>query len=226
MKYAVVGLGLFGKSLAIHLARAGAEVIAVDSRLDLVDDIKPDVSVAVCLDATDERELRSQGIHDVDVLVASIGDNFESNQMLVMMAKRLGVPKVIARAPSEKHERILRLIGADEVVLPEEQAARELSKRLAQPSLKGYLALFEGYSVMEVEAPEAFQGKTLAELDLKRRHHVSVMATRRPSPDDPNQTIFNAIPLGSDRVEKGDVLFLVGRDEHIKALFPPPGQSA
>src|SRR5687768_13809831 len=99
MKAAVVGLGLFGKSLALKLAQAGAEVIAIDSKMDLIDDVRHDVAVAVKLDATDERELRAQGVHQVDVLVASIGDNFEANQLVVILAKKMGIKRVLARAP-------------------------------------------------------------------------------------------------------------------------------
>ena len=91
MKVAVVGLGLFGKHVALDLARTGADVIAIDSNLDLVDDVKDEVALAVKLDATDEKELRAQGVHEVDVLVASIGDNFEANQLLVIVAKQLGI---------------------------------------------------------------------------------------------------------------------------------------
>jgi trk system potassium uptake protein TrkA len=119
MKVAVVGLGLFGKSIALKLAAAGAEVVAIDAKRDLVDDVKDGVAVAVKLDATDEKELREQGVHQADLLVASIGDDFEANQLLVILAKRIGVKRVVARAPSETHAKILRMIGADDVVLPE-----------------------------------------------------------------------------------------------------------
>ena len=155
MKVALVGLGTFGRALAVDLARAGVEVIAIDSNIDLVDDIKDEVAVAVKLDATDERELRSQGVHEVDVLVANIGNNFESNQLLVILAKKFGIRKVVARTSSPVHARILSLIGADEVVMPEVQAAQVTARQILQPSLKAYFELLKGYSVAEIEAPES-----------------------------------------------------------------------
>ena len=94
MKCAVIGLGEFGKALAIKLASRGAEVIAVDTNIDLVEDVKNDVSLAVKLDATDERDLISQGVHKVDVIVASLGNNFEVNALIVVMAKKFGIPKI------------------------------------------------------------------------------------------------------------------------------------
>lgn len=134
MKVAVVGLGLFGRALAVDLARAGAEVIAVDSDMSAVDGVRDEVELAVCLDATDGRELRAQGIHKVDVLVASIGNDFEANQLLVLLARELGIPRVVARAPSASHARILGLLGAHEVVLPEVEAAERMARSLLEPN--------------------------------------------------------------------------------------------
>ncbi|MBI2922993.1 MAG: TrkA family potassium uptake protein [Planctomycetes bacterium] len=222
MKVAVVGLGLFGRSLAVNLAKAGVEVYAVDSKLELIDDIRDEVAVAVQMDATDERELRAQGIHEMDALVASIGDDFETNQLLVLMAKKIGIKRVIARAPSPVHARILKLVGADEVVMPEEQAAAECARHIRQPSLKGYFELIEGYSVAEIEAPESFTGKSLAELDLKKRFRVNLVAYRRPSSDPGLPARINAVPMGNDRLHKGDVLAVAGRDEDIQRLLSAP----
>lgn len=219
MKVAVVGMGLFGKSLAINLARGGAEVIAVDANLDLVDDVKDEVALAVKLDATDEKELRTQGIHEVDILVASIGDNFEANQLLVILAKQMGIRRVVARAPSPVHARILRMIGADEVVMPEEQAAEEAARRLIQPSLKGYFELIEGYSIAEIETPENFVGKSLAELDLKVKYRINLVAITRPGAGPEGKDAINAVPLGTDVLKAGDLLAVAGRDEDIKALI-------
>jgi len=130
MRVAVVGLGLFGRALAVDLARAGADVVAIDSDQALVDDVRDEVALAVCLDATNERELRAQGVHKVDVLVASIGNDFEANQLLVVLARELGIPRVVARAPSANHARILKLLGAHEVVLPELEVAERMARAL------------------------------------------------------------------------------------------------
>lgn len=130
MKVAVVGLGIFGRALAVDLARAGAEVVAVDTDMKLVEGVRDEVELAVCLDATEERELRAQGIHKVDVLVASIGSDFEANQLLVVLARQIGIPRVIARAPSASHARILQLVGAHEVVLPEVEVAERMARSL------------------------------------------------------------------------------------------------
>lgn len=218
MKVAVIGLGLFGRSLAVNLAQAGVEVIAADADMKLVDDVKDSVTVAVKLDATDERELRAQGIHEVDVLVASIGDDFEANQLLILLAKQMGVKRVLARTPSPAHARILKLIGADEVIMPEVEAAADAARKLVEPSLKGYFELIQGYSVAEIDAPSEFHGRTLAELDLKRRYRVNLVAiTRRQNGAGP--PTINAVPLGTELIQRGDVLAVAGRDEDLKALL-------
>lgn len=216
MKVVVVGLGLFGKSLAIKLARGGNDVLAIDANPELVDDVKEEVHVAVSLDATDERELRAQGAADADILVASIGDNFEANQLLILTAKQIGIKRVIARAPSETHARILRLIGADDVILPEVQAADLAARRIVEPSIKGYFQLVEGHSVVEIVAPQEFDGRNLAELDLKGKHRVSLVAITRH--DDGKPTI-NTVPRGTEVIRAGDLLALVGRDEDLRGVL-------
>jgi len=134
MKIAIVGLGLFGQALAVKLARSGVEVIVADTNIELIEDIRDEVALAVCMDATDEREFKAQGLHKAEVLVACIGNDFEANQLVVMLAKQLGVPRVIARAPSQRHEKILRMLGADDVLLPEVQAGELLGHRLTSQS--------------------------------------------------------------------------------------------
>lgn len=130
MKVAIVGLGLFGKAVAIQLARSGAEVVVVDTNIELINEMRDEVALAVCMDATDEREFEAQGLGRVDVLIASIGNDFEANQLVVMLAKQKGVKRVIARAPSSRHDRILRVLGADDVLMPEVQAGESLGRRL------------------------------------------------------------------------------------------------
>lgn len=219
MRIAVVGLGLFGRSLAVNPARVGAEVIAIDANLERVDDVKDEVALAVKRDATDEKELRKQGVHEVDVLIASIGDDFEANQLLVILAKQLGIRKVVARAPSTVHARILKVIGADEVVLPEERAAEEVARRLAHPSLQGYFELIEGYGPAEIEAPPEFHGKPLSELNLKQELKVSLVALKRPLVNDPGRFAINAVPMGTDLILKRDILAVAGADDGPRGLL-------
>lgn len=217
MKVAVIGLGLFGRSLAIALSREGVEVIAVDRDPAVVDDVKDEVALAVCMDSTEERELRSQGIDEVDALVACIGQDFESNQLVVIMAKKLGIKRVISRTSTATHARILSLIGADEVVQPEVEAAEEVARRLRQPSLRTFFQVIEGFSVVELEAPKEFVGKTLADINLRKHYRVNLIAIKKPQPG-AEKPLINPVPMGSDLISANDILVLAGEDRDLRAL--------
>jgi trk system potassium uptake protein TrkA len=213
MKVAVVGLGTYGRAVALDLARSGVEVIAVDENMELVAAVKDEVFLAVRLNATDERELRAQGIDNVDALVACMGDSFEANQLLVLHAKKMGIPRVLARARSPIHARILHLIGVDDVIMPEEQAALDTARKLLQPSIAAYIQLVEGISIMELRAPIAFHGQTIQQLDLRERFNVSLVAIFRGV--DSGKRVAT-IPSSRDTIQEQDVLVVCGRDGDLQ----------
>ena len=158
ISYAVIGLGRFGRMVAEMLAADGAEVIAVDLNPTLVEDIKDKVTVAVRMDSTDETALVSQGIDSMDAVIVGIGDDFEANQLTVVIAKKIGVKKVITRARTPVQAKILSLIGADEVIMPEEETAQRLAQRLNRPNIRAHLELAEdenGYQEKINDVPGA-----------------------------------------------------------------------
>ncbi len=187
MKYAVIGLGEFGSSAAVGLFRKGAEVIAVDTNMDRVNNIKDEVSLAVRLDASHEDALKSHGIGEVDVLIAAIGNNFEAQVLVVVHAKQHGINKIIARATSPDHVRVLQAVGAHEVFNPEETAARWMVQRLLIQNISNYFELAEGFSVVEVSAPPSIVGKTIEELNLRRRFRINLVAIKRTTTDSNGQ---------------------------------------
>jgi trk system potassium uptake protein len=209
MKYAVIGLGEFGRNAALGLARKGAEVIAVDMNMDRLNRVKDEVTFAVKLDASHENALRSHGIGDVDVLIAAIGDNFEAQVLLVVHAKQVGIPKIIARATTPDHIRVLKAVGADEVFNPEEEAARWTVQRLLITNISNYFELAEGFSVVELEAPRSLIGKTLAELNLRRKFRLNLVAIKERAAEG-KEARFNPVPLPEQVIREGDVLALVG----------------
>jgi trk/ktr system potassium uptake protein len=211
MKYAVIGLGAFGSSAARQLFRKGAEVIAVDVNMDRVNSVKDEVSLVVRLDATHENALRSHGIGDVDVLIAAIGDNFEAQVLVVVHAKQHGIKKIIARATTPDHIRVLKAVGADEVFNPEETAARWMVQRLLITNISNYFELAEGFSVVEVNAPQSIVGKTIGELNLRRRFRINLVAIKRAAASDKHVAEqFNPVPLPTEVIRQGDMLALVG----------------
>lgn len=213
MKCAVIGLGDFGRAVAIGLARAGAEVIAVDRSMDRLNAVKDEVALAVRLDATQRDALESQGIPTVDVLVAAIGENFEAQVLVVVHAKKFRINRVVARATSEDHRRVLEAVGADEVFYPEEEAARNMVQRLTMSKIKNYFELAEGFSLVEVQTPPKVVGKTLRELDLRQRFRVNLVAIKRTEKSAGGEEIameFIPVPMPDETLREDDVLALAG----------------
>ena len=235
-RYAIIGLGRFGYRLAVLLSQAGAEVIAVDRLPERIEDIRDSVPAAVCLDATDEKALLAQGLDKVDVAVVGIGDDFEANLLATVILKQLGVPRVVSRAITAGRGEILRRVGADGLVSPEEESAYRWSHRLLGPNVMEQIHLAEGYSLVQVPVPAEWFGKSLAELAVRRKYNVNVVAIRHERADDapeaggkkdPSAAKAGAeepagpileVPLPHTKLAAGDVLVLIGADEHNSAL--------
>ena len=216
----MIGLGLFGRRLAVRLAESGAEVIAVDRSRDLVEAIRDRVTLAVCLDSTDEQALRAQGIDKVDVAIVGIGTAFEDAALATSTLKRLGVPRVISRATSGARGEILSRIGADDVVNPQRETADRWCRRLVMPQVMESIDLGEDHSLVQIRTPEGWAGKTLEQLNLRKKHKVNIVAIRRLLPDhDKGQGGYVIdTPMPDSRIETGDLLLLVGKIAAIEDL--------
>ncbi|HDY65942.1 MAG TPA: TrkA family potassium uptake protein [Phycisphaerae bacterium] len=221
-RFAVIGMGRFGTRLARLLTEAGAEVIAVDRRKNLIEDVRDDVTRPVCLDATDEEALRSQGIDEVDVAIVGIGSNFEAAVLTTVLLKQLGVPRVISRAASNIRARILSRVGADEIVNPEQESADRWRDRLIAMNIMERIELAENFSLVQMTAPDRFTGKTLGQLDVRKNFHVQVIAIRRTAEDIDADGLKRArelvisVPMAETTIKSEDVLILIGSDEAIK----------
>jgi trk system potassium uptake protein TrkA len=223
-RYAVIGLGRFGMMLARSLAERGQEVIAIDHRRDLVEEVREEVGVSVRLDATDERALTAQGAQNVDVAVVCIGEDFEAAALVTSVLKSLKVARVIARAQTPIRAKILGLIGADEIVSPEDESAVRLAQRLAAPNIIDYLPLAPGHSVVQIQAPKKFHGKSIAEIDLRRKYEVNLVALKRtlthrtPEGKEVTEEEITDVPRPTDVIQEGDILILVGSNENVSRL--------
>lgn len=224
-RFAVIGLGRFGNRLAEKLSAAGADVIAIDRDPEIVEQIKDQVALAVSLDATDEQALLAQGIDKVDAAIVGIGQDFEESVLSTVILKQIGVKRVISRATTSVRGQILSRVGADDIVNPERESADRWCDRLLAPSVLERTFLGEGYSLVQVQAPASFAGKSLADLAVGTKYKVLVVAIRRTvetaRPDGAKtatQTVISA-PGPDSVVNEGDVLVLIGNDDAI-ARFP------
>jgi trk system potassium uptake protein TrkA len=223
-RFAVIGLGRFGSRLARNLAREGAEVIAIDHDREIVEELRDQVTLAIALDATDEQALKMQGVDQVDCAIVGIGHNFEANALTTALLKSMRVKRVISRAGSGMQAQILSRIGADALVNPEDEAGDRWSHRLLASFLIEHVELGPGYALVQMPAPAAWHGKTLAELDLRNRHNVTIVAIRRrvasttPSGVESVTERVLDLPQPYSRLTADDTLILAGFDKDIHKL--------
>lgn len=213
---AVIGLGQFGTQVATSLAEAGIEVLAIDSNMERVDAVRGVVARAMCLDSTDEEALAAARIADVAVAVCAIGDDVEASILTVALLRQFGVPRIVGRAVSSLHARILRVVGGAEVVNPSQDMALRLAQRLLQPGLVDRMPIAPGYALSEVEAPAAVAGKSLAALDMRKSFGLSVLAVKRPDAQG-EQLLAN--PGGDTVIHAGDILLVLGDDAAVRSFL-------
>ncbi len=210
MQILVVGLGRFGRSLALSLNDAGHEVIALDQSPRAVRSVANHVDQAVEGDATNEDVLREIGASDVDIAMVAMAE-VESSVLTTTHLKNLKVPIVYAKASSEVHVTILQRVGADHVVFPERDMAVRVAGSVATPVLRDYFELLPHLGIAEIEAGPMFVGQTLAALDLRSRFGVNVLVIKRG-----DQLLV--MPELTERVREGDSLVVVGRDDQLSKL--------
>ena len=177
--YAVFGLGRYGLAVAKELAESGADVMAVDADEALVQDAAAELAVCKCADITEPDAIRQLGISNVDVVIIAMAGNLEASVMAVTLCKDAGVPTVIAKCGSEMHRRILRRVGADQVVFPENESGIRLAKNLLSSGFVDLIELTRSVSMLELDVRPEWVGKTLLELDLRRKYSINVVAVRR-----------------------------------------------
>ena len=214
---AVLGLGRFGNRIAKQLVRSGEEVIACDLDRALVEAVANDVTHAAVIDVTDEQALRSQGIERVKAGIVAIGEDFEATVLATVLLKQLSVPRIIARARSRTTARVLERVGADDVVLAEDEAADRWASRVLGPRVLSQIEFHEGYSIVEFGVPASWVGQGLAQLDVRRKFGLHVVAAKRP--DAKATAGSRVIVLGpADELAEGDVLIVMGKDDDLKKL--------
>jgi len=218
-RFAVIGLGRFGSRLAANLANAGQEVIGIDTNQRIIEEMRDRVTLAIAMDATDEQALRLQGIDQTDVGIVGIGNDFESIALATVVLKQIGVPRVIARAISPTSARILQSIGADQIVNPEDETADRWANRLISPQFIRQYELDAGHSIVEVKTPKRWVDRSLAELNLRAKEgmHVVAIRRRRDPKDEHSPTTFQ-IPGPEEPLGANDVLVLMGRDADLAKL--------
>ena len=211
-EFAVVGLGHFGASLARRLEAMGHTVLGVDSDMARVQELADDITSAVALDATNEVALQEVDIAAFGTAIVGIDDDFEASALVTACLKGLGIPRVICLAKSRRHRDILLRIGADQVILSDEDSGVRLAETLALPELQERVLLDADHSLAELRAPDSLTGQTASSL---AQYAVTVLLIQR-------QDRLLPCPDGATRLEQGDTLFVVGAREKLLELAALP----
>lgn len=209
--YLVIGLGRFGSALARQLCKLGAEVLAMDVRSDLVQQVANEVTHAVVGDAQDKEVLRSLGARNFDCAIIAIGDNLGASVLVTMNLKELGIPYIVCKAHDETHRRVLVKLGVDRVVIPEQEHAQRLARSLYSHNVLDYIELSEEYGILEVPAPRPWLGKSLKELNVRAKLGVNIIAVESGSKT-------NVAPGADYRIQEGDTLVVLGDNYALEAV--------
>ena len=209
--YIVIGLGRFGQTLARQLCMLGAEVLAMDVSNDLVQQVADDVTHAVVGDAQDKEVLRALGAKDFDCAIIAIGSDLAASVLTAMNLKELEVPYIICKAHDETHRRVLEKLGADRVVIPEQENAIRLAHSLSTPNVLDYIELSQEYSIIEVPVPASWAGKDLRELNVRAKLGVNILAVRRADS-------FFVSPRADFAFLEGDNVVVLGDSAALKKV--------
>ena len=221
-QFVVIGAGRFGSSVAITLSKNGAEVTVIDKNKDRVQQISDYVAQAVQLDAMDEKALASVGVEKADVAIVSIGVQMEASILVTMMLKEMGVPKVVSKALTESHGKVLTRVGADSVVFPERDMGVKLAKSLVSPSILDHIEVSPGFNIVELAVPELLQGKSILKSKVRTKYGIAIVAVKKKTPqlDGKGESLLEEeviiAPPAETVLEAGDTVLVIGKEEAIQ----------
>jgi trk system potassium uptake protein len=213
IKFAIIGLGSFGANVAKTLYEKGHEVLTIDKDTHKIEAAKLFSTHAVIMDSVDKESLEAVGIRDMDVVVVSLGPEMEASILTVLHLSELGIKRVVAKALTEDHAKILEAIGATEVIYPEKDMAVRTALRLMSPNIMECLPLLSGVSIQEIAPPEKFIGKSLRDLDLRNKFGIQVIAVRELVPE---KTVY--VPRADFVVKDSDILIVMGDEKKLEKL--------
>lgn len=210
-QFVIIGLGRFGSSVAETLFTLGNDVLVIDKNEELVQDISDKVTHAVQMDATDETALKSIGIRNFDVAIVTIGDDIQSSIMATLLLKELGVNYIVTKAKNELHEKVLKKIGADRVILPEKEMGVRVAHNLVSSSILEYIDLSPDYSIIEIEVIDEWCDNSLRQLNLRSKYGMNIIALK-------GKEGINISPAPDEIIKKGDIMVVIGSADDLNKL--------
>lgn len=223
-KFAVIGMGRFGHTVATSLAKKGAEVLAIDADDAKVEDMRDEVAYAVCLDATDIKALRSQNVQEMDAVIVAIGEDFESMLLCTVNLLDLGVKKIIARAMNKTQRLILEKMGIKEIISPEDEVGVSLAERLLTPGILTVLPMPDDYEFVEISTPKNIIDRTVQEVEFRKRYDLNLITIKRAAKITTNgkeqtEQHILGVPKPDMPITESDTLILMGKALDIKKFI-------
>jgi len=209
----VVGLGIFGYNIAKDLFENGFEVIAIDKNKEVINRIRDFSTKAILADATDKELLEMIGIQPDDTVIVSFGEDLAASTLLTLHLKEMHVKNIIVKAPNDDHKRILEKVGANEVIIPEKEMASKVAKGIISPNVLDFLPVSEDFTICEVAPPAGFLGKTIADLRLRGKYHIEVIAIRDVLSDK-----VQLVPRADFVIKDSDILIVIGKEQDIQKI--------
>lgn len=211
--FVVIGLGKFGFHAAKALFEDGNEVIAIDTDKARVHAIDQHATEAVVLDATDKEAMKSLGLENMDGVIVSTGTKISISILICLYLQELGVKKILAKALDDDHAKILKRVGATEIIHPERDMALRVSRGLSRPNVLDYIPLADEFDLIQVGPPREFIGKSLKDLNLRAKYNVHIIAINELVPEN-----FRLIPPASFVIKDSDILIMLGKSEDIRRI--------
>ncbi len=221
-QFCVIGLGRFGRSVALALAEAEQEVLAIDKNEAKVTEIEEQVSQALIMDSTNEKALKTIGVKDFDWIIVAISSDIESSILTTLLLKELGAKRALSKAGSEIHAKILKKIGADKVVFPEREMGQKVAENLVSPKIFDIIELSEDYAIVEIVAPKSLEGKSIRESGVRSKYGIYIIAIKRNVPrmssggDITYEEKVIVAPDPAEEILKGDILVVLGSTQNIE----------
>lgn len=212
-KFVVIGLGNFGFYAAKALYEDGNEVIAIDGDKAKVQAIDPYATESILLDATDKESLRSLGLENMDGAIVSTGTRISISILICLHLQEIGVKRILAKALDDDHAKILRRVGATDIIHPERDMALRISRSLSRPNILDFIPLAEDFDLIQAGPPAEFIGKTLKELDLRAKYNVHVIAIKELVPEN-----FLLVPPAGFVIKDSDILIILGKSKDIQKI--------
>lgn len=208
-QFGIIGLGRFGSSVAITLEKLGYQVLAIDKNEDKINSVKDFVTYAKQTDATDTESLKEAGIGNCDVVVVAIGGDMQNSILTTIVLKEMGIKRLIVKASNAMHGKVLEKIGVEKIVYPEKDTGIRVAHQLVSSNILEFIQISHDYSMEEIKISEALQGKTLKDMNLRKKYEIEVLAIKRKEK-------LILIPNSEEEMVLNDLLIIIGKTENIR----------